>query len=100
MFFGLTEKDMGQVRKVFRQFPEIDSVIIFGSRALGIFKKGSDVDLALKGVVGEDTLRNVHQKLNDELPLPYFFDVIIYEDVENLDLKKHVDDFGKIFYQK
>lgn len=38
--------------------------------------------------------------LNEELPLPYFFDVIDYTHLEHNGLKKHIEQYGKVIYQK
>ena len=45
--FGLTERDMQTIQDIFNKYPEVEVVHIFGSRAKGTFKIGSDVDLAL-----------------------------------------------------
>ncbi|HZG38079.1 MAG TPA: nucleotidyltransferase domain-containing protein, partial [Nodosilinea sp.] len=42
--YGLTESDMAQIIEAFRQFEEISAVVLFGSRAKGNYKPGSDVD--------------------------------------------------------
>ena len=100
-FAGLTSEEILKMITVFRFFKEVESVILFGSRAMGNFKRGSDVDLALLGLrVDEKTLFQVHHKLEEETLLPYFFDVLIYEKVTNSDLLKHIDKYGKIIYKK
>lgn len=99
--FGLTDKSYQIILKSLKEIPEIEKVLIFGSRAMGNFKPGSDVDLALKGAKLTDRiLSQVSQKLSEELPVPYLFDIVIYETIENLDLKKHIDEQGKLFYSK
>jgi len=76
-------------------------VIIFGSRAKGTSKPGSDIDFAIKGQFPDFTypekLRNL---LEDGLYLPYFFDVLDYSKITNQDLKEHIDCVGKVFYSK
>lgn len=49
MMYGLKERDLHYIRQALEKFPEIDEAILFGSRALGNFKKGSDIDLAIVG---------------------------------------------------
>ena len=49
MSHGLTEQAVNAVQKVFGKYEEIESAILFGSRALGTYKNGSDIDLALEG---------------------------------------------------
>jgi len=91
---GLTQKELEILKSVFEKFDEINEVILFGSRALGTHKKSSDIDLAIKGKVDINTLSKLKYTLEEETILPYFFDVIIYDNLENQELKKHIDEFG------
>lgn len=47
--YGLLERDLKYILEAVRKYPEIEKVIIFGSRAMGNYKPGSDIDIALKG---------------------------------------------------
>ncbi|SFH70244.1 Nucleotidyltransferase domain-containing protein [Tindallia magadiensis] len=97
---GLTKRDMEYILEAVKKHPEIKEVILYGSRAMGNHKKGSDVDLALVGEeVTQKVLRKVYDDLNEELPLPYFFDVLIYHEITNQELKKHIDNLGKSIYK-
>ena len=69
MKFGLENKDLEWMCKIFSQFPDIDSVIVFGSRSMGNFKKGSDVDLVLIGNINPSIVNRVKFLLNEEIPL-------------------------------
>lgn len=100
MKLGLDKKELQKICKVFDQFKKIDSVIIFGSRSMGNFKKGSDIDLALMGDIDSSTLNQIKLLLNEETPLPYFFDIVVYNEIESKDLKDHIDHYGKIIYKK
>ena len=53
---GLTESTTAQIRDVFSKHPEIDQVILYGSRAKGNYKPGSDIDLTL---IGSSITQNV-----------------------------------------
>ncbi len=93
---GLTQTDIKRIAAAIKQCPEIDDALIFGSRAKGTYKKASDVDLAIKGrAVTPETIQRLHFLLNEELPLPYFFDVVHYESLENRQLIEHIDRVGK-----
>ena len=100
MPFGFSKGQFDTIIAVFSQFPEIEEVVIFGSRAMGNFKRGSDVDLALKGEITERLLRKVLIQLNEEVPLPYIFEIIDYSKISSSNLKKHIDELGKCFYRK
>lgn len=100
MTFGLADKDRAKICDVFKKFPDIEQALIFGSRALGSFKAGSDIDLALKGTLRPQTLSRVKSELEEESTLPYFFDIVAYNDVENPAFKSHIDGCGRVFYQR
>ena len=99
--YGLLEKDIGFITEAAKHYGEIEEILLFGSRAMGNFKKGSDVDIALKGQnVSRTTLRRISDELNEVYPLPYFFDIVNYDDISNEELKKHIDNLGKVIYRK
>jgi predicted nucleotidyltransferase len=97
--FGLPPEELELIRAVFRRHPEIRRVKIFGSRATGHFVDPSDVDLALWGDLDARLLGRVLREL-DELPLPYTFDVETYETIRHPLLKRHIDEVGKILYER
>ncbi|RDY71679.1 nucleotidyltransferase domain-containing protein [Halobacillus trueperi] len=98
---GLLNKDKEYINKALSQVEKIDSAILFGSRAMGNYKKGSDVDLAVKGeALGFYELSILDDLLNEEYPLPYFFDIVDYHSLSNQALKKHIDEYGVMIYQK
>lgn len=98
MKFGLSEKEIALMFGVFHRFPQIKKIVIFGSRAMGNFKKGSDVDLAVMGKGNEEPASSVSRILNEETPLPYRFDIVHYETASSKELKQHIDEHGIPFY--
>lgn len=99
--YGLLDRDIKYIIKALEQHDEIEKAIIFGSRAMGNYKKGSDVDIA---IIGESVNRSIIYKLDDCLnevyPLPYFFDIIQYNAITNENLINHIDNEGKVIYTK
>jgi len=99
MSYGLLEKDVATISQAIGRFPEILQAIIFGSRAKGNYKPGSDVDIAIKGTdVNHRTVSDLSFILNEELSLPYYFDVINYEKITEPKLTEHIDRVGKVFF--
>jgi uncharacterized protein len=96
---GLSPKELEILKNVFKKFDDIKEVILFGSRALGTHKTASDIDLAIKGKVDINTLSKLKYTLEEDTNLPYFFDVVIYDNLDNLELKKHIDEFGKVIFK-
>lgn len=99
--YGLLERDIRYIKKALEQCEEIEKAIIFGSRAMGNYKNGSDVDIAVFGeLISNNTILKLNDYLNEIYPLPYFFDIINYNSITNENLKKHIDIEGKIIYTK
>ena len=96
---GLTNKELEVLTKVFEKFDKLEEVILFGSRALGSNKRASDIDLAIKGDININTLSKIKYILEEDTLLPYFFDVVIYNNLENVELKNHIDKYGKTIYK-
>lgn len=101
MEFGLKEFDLEYITKIISEFKEIEKAVIFGSRAKGNYKPGSDIDIAIMGEkVTFNVLSKVHSLLEDEGPMPYFIDIVDYTHLDHDDLKSHIDRVGKIIYEK
>ncbi len=100
MKFGLTEHTLQLIIKCISNFTAIDSAVLYGSRAKGNFKDGSDIDISLKGK--NLTLKDVLKLENeiDDLLLPYKFDISIYQQINNQDLIEHIDMVGIEIYNK
>ncbi len=95
MRYGLRDSDLTCITDAVCQIEEIDECILFGSRAKGNYKRGSDVDLVIKGDrVTWDTVAHLWDWLNEESPMPYFFDVVQYETISNSKLIEHIDRVG------
>lgn len=97
MNFGLESELIIKLKSIFRQFPEIEKVVIFGSRAKGNYKVGSDIDLAIIGDFSSNVLSKIYNQI-DELNTPYKFDLINYNSITNNDLLDHINRVGKIIY--
>ncbi|MEA1961968.1 MAG: nucleotidyltransferase domain-containing protein [Bacillota bacterium] len=98
MRFGLTQDTLKQIINVIAQNSKVEEVTLFGSRAMGNYKNGSDIDLALKGEdLDMDDLLEMGVIL-DELDLPYHVDLLVLEKIENRELIDHISRVGeKIF---
>lgn len=95
MNFGLPQKTLEQILTFLQSFEEIEKVKIYGSRALGTYKKGSDIDLAFYTESNKDITAKLLAGL-EELPTPYKFDVTNYNEITNQSLKEHIDKCGVV----
>ncbi|MCI5120450.1 MAG: nucleotidyltransferase domain-containing protein [Candidatus Electrothrix sp. AUS4] len=100
MKYGLSEEVLKKIQAVFEKFSEIEEAILYGSRAKGNYKPGSDIDIALKGGKIHLQLLNAIDMELDELLLPYIFDLSIYDHISNKDLVAHIQRVGKTVYKK
>ncbi len=99
MKYGLSDQTINDLQNVFRSFENIETVILYGSRAKGNFHEGSDIDFAVTGKnIDLSLLHEIELKI-DTLFLPYRIDLCNFEDIENNALKDHIKRVGKYFYQ-
>ena len=96
---GLRQPDLDIVLSILDEFPNVKEAIIFGSRAKGNFRNGSDVDIALKGEnINLEIVSNISYRLNEETVLPYKFDVLDYQSINNSKLTEHINRKGISVY--
>jgi predicted nucleotidyltransferase len=99
--FGLKEITIEKICGVFAKHPQVDKAVIYGSRAKGNYKNGSDIDLTLHG--GEElTQKILYQILEeiDDLLLPYTIDLSIFHDLSDPDFIDHIQRVGIMFYER
>ncbi|MDR0939748.1 MAG: nucleotidyltransferase domain-containing protein [Mediterranea sp.] len=98
--YGLEKKELGLLGALFARYPDIEQVILYGSRAKGTNKPFSDVDITL---TGERLVRSTLSRLLvdlDDLLLPYRFDVSIFHQLTNPDLVDHIRRRGIVIYYR
>ena len=88
---GLPPATLEQIRAVLRRFPSIRWVKLYGSRALGRHRPGSDIDLAFSS---PDDCSAALAGAFDELPIPYTVDVTHWESLEHEGLRRHIEGVG------
>ena len=97
---GLKNNDIERIKNTLSIFSQIEKVILYGSRAMGSHRPASDIDLTLIGNNIDSTLQWKLELKLDDLLLPYKFDISIYSNISNPELKKNIDEFGIVFYEK
>lgn len=98
--FGLTKEEIEQIKKVFSTYPQIEKVLIYGSRAKGNYKPSSDIDLTLIGKNIDLSLLTEIELDLDDLLLPYKIDISIYDKITNPDFIDHINRVGIEFYNR
>lgn len=98
--YGIPTEDLQAILKVFESEQQVMEVILFGSRAKGGFNEGSDIDLALKGNnLTLNNLLNLSTAL-DELFLPYKFDLVIFDRIQEPKLTDHIERVGILLFNR
>ncbi len=100
MRFGLPESAIARICAVFAAHPEIEKAVLYGSRAKGNFKPGSDIDLTLYGSgLTHALLLDLLVEL-DDLLLPWMIDLSLFASLNHPALQEHIERVGKVFYQR
>ena len=98
--FGLPPATLEKLSRVFAAHPAIDRVLIYGSRAKGTYRHGSDIDLCIKGrALPFSEFVQIEDQI-DDLMLPYTVDLSHYRQIDNPDLVAHIDRVGVVIYAK
>ncbi len=97
---GLSQTTLDKLNSVFFRHKAINSVLVYGSRAKGNYRPGSDIDLTIKGDVLEFAeLMQIEDQI-DDLFLPYTVDLSQYAQLSNIDLIEHIDRVGVVIYDR
>ena len=100
MKYGLPKTAVEKICAVFAGFPAVEKAVLYGSRAKGSFKTGSDIDLTLYGeAVTSDLCSEVASAL-DDLLLPYTIDLSVFEELNHAKLREHIERVGVLFYER
>ena len=97
---GLSRQTVERIQDVLSHHPQVRRAVLFGSRAKGTARPGSDIDLALYGD-GLDwrVLGRIEDEL-DDLLLPYSFSLLHHDARTDAELAAHIARVGLPFYQR
>lgn len=101
MKYGLSAQTLQKIRDVFMQYPQIEEAVLYGSRARGDYKNGSDIDLTLRGgdALTHTILSRIANDLDDQL-LPYTIDLSIFKNIRNPEMVEQIERVGVALYKK
>ena len=94
---GLSHELISNLRKIFSEIPSIEKVILYGSRAKGSYRAGSDIDLTFVGEITHQQLIAVDTRIDDLLS-PYLYDLSVLSDIKNPALLEHIQRVGVVIY--
>ena len=101
MKYGLSDQTLQKIRDVFVQYPQVEEAVLYGSRARGDYKNGSDIDLTLHGgdTLTHTILSRIANDLDDQL-LPYTIDLSIFKNIRNSEMVEQIKRVGVALYKK
>jgi len=91
--YGISKNAFDKIKAVLFSMQGVEQVILYGSRAKGNYREGSDIDLTVKGNLTFDDLVKMSVNL-DDLNLPWKIDLSLYRQIENRDLLDHINRVG------
>jgi uncharacterized protein len=98
--FGLKESTIERIKGVLTGHPEVRQAIIYGSRARGNYRNGSDIDLTIKGEgVTLSELMRIETEL-DDLLFPYKIDLSLLHKINDASLLEYIERVGAVFFVK
>jgi predicted nucleotidyltransferase len=98
MLFGLPDTAVDKLSSVFRQFPQVSRVMLYGSRAKGNYQPGSDIDLCIEAdMMTLSDLFEIESRV-DDLLLPWKVDLSLRHKIDNPALIEHIDRVGVEFF--
>ncbi|MCY1276480.1 polymerase beta, Nucleotidyltransferase [compost metagenome] len=96
--FGLPAQAIEKLNGVFERWPQIQRVLLYGSRAKGNYRPGSDIDLSIEGEnLSLSQLMAIENQI-DELLLPWMVDLSLKHRIDNPALLDHIQRLGVPFY--
>jgi predicted nucleotidyltransferase len=98
MKYGLSDITLEKLNSVFVRHPEIKEVVLYGSRAKGNYREGSDIDITMKGELLTHKICGAVWLEIDDLLLPYMIDLSVFHQIKNPDLVEHIERVGKVLY--
>ena len=100
LHFAIKISTIDRINAVFSKYPDIEKVVLYGSRAKGNYREGSDIDLTLMGgALSHAQLNHIETQI-DDLLLPYTIDISIFESIDNANLIDHIRRVGVVFYER
>lgn len=97
---GLSDVAISKIIAILRKNPKILGATLYGSRAMGNYRNGSDIDLTLHAPdLSLSELLKIENEM-DDLLLPYQIDLSLFHQIENQDLVNHIERVGREFYKK
>ncbi len=100
MKYGLSTTTVERLQNTLLHYPEVEKAVLYGSRAMGTYRPGSDIDLTLCGDELNHTLLTQINNELDDLLLPYQIDLSLMASLSHPALLNHISRVGVVLYAK
>ena len=98
--YGLSDTVIERIKGVFSRWPGVERALLYGSRAKGTFRDGSDIDLTFIGdTLTQSHLLKIANEL-DDLLLPYKIDLSLLRQINDKALLEHITRVGVVFFER
>ena len=98
MQFGLPDEVLPRLLAILTRNPKIKQITLYGSRAKGNWRRGSDIDLCIDGAdLSLLDLDGIDARI-DDLLLPWKVDITVLQQIDNPDLIEHIKRVGVRLY--
>ncbi|RUR10998.1 nucleotidyltransferase domain-containing protein [Legionella sp. km772] len=95
---GLPLAAIEKINSIFQQYPQINKVVLYGLRALGNYRNGSDIDLCIdSNSLNLTELFSIETQI-DDLLLPWKIDLSLKNSIDNEALLEHILTHGLVFF--
>jgi len=95
MRYGLTQYTYQEIKRIVQKYSNY-KFLVYGSRARGDYKENSDIDIVIRGDISEKDRIKILNDF-DLLNIPYMVDIVFYEQLEKIELKKSIDKEGILY---
>lgn len=97
--FGLSDGSVKIIQEILQSYKDIEEVVVFGSRAKGNYKQGSDIDLAIMNHGFDSKSIPEIKGRFEESDIPNFVDILSYHDSEK-NIQEHINRVGKVIFSR
>lgn len=97
---GLSSAVVAALQTEFENTPNLLQAQVYGSRAKGNYRTGSDIDIAVFGINLSPTQLLALETRLDDLLLPYQIDLCHFDTLQNPALIDHIQRVGLTIYSR
>jgi uncharacterized protein len=99
--FGLGPAQLEEIMGVIASVDRVERAVVFGSRAMGTHKPGSDVDICVFGrELDAEAVSELSRRLNNETTTAFVIDVLGYAAIDSPSLRHHIDQEGVVIFDR